>query len=108
MSNPAKTFVQQCLDGEALLEDLDDAVERWHTGDATCSLAESLGLTDDEYAILVTNPDAIRAIVHARRSDTPLIDALESTECTTLAARAKSRSEAEEILKWLRSANKIS
>lgn len=108
MSNPDASFIQRCLNGDALLDDIDDAVEQWHTGDTSRSLPEFLGLTEDEYSILVENPDALKAIIYARKSDVPLIEALERIECFSMAARAKSPSEARQILQWLKETKRVS
>jgi hypothetical protein len=48
-----KTFLDLVLAGEARQDDIDDFVEQWHDGDASCSLAEFLGMSDDEYALWV-------------------------------------------------------
>ena len=44
-----RTFMERYLAGEVEAEDIDDFVEAWHTGEHAASLAEFLGLSDDEY-----------------------------------------------------------
>ncbi len=107
MSKPDVTFIERCLSGGAFADDLDDVVEEWHTGNATCSLAEFLGLTDDEYAIMVHNPNALKPIIYGRRHQVPLVEALEWSECTTMAARAASQNEAKKILQWLKKTKRV-
>ena len=51
MSSRDQTFVEKCLAGLALLEDIDDYVEAWHegSGDPDATLADYLGFTTEEY-----------------------------------------------------------
>jgi hypothetical protein len=44
-----KTFMDRYLAGELEPDAIDDFVEEWHTGKYTTSLAEFLGMSDDEY-----------------------------------------------------------
>ena len=60
MSRGEKTFVEKCLGGEALLDDIDDYIDRWHEGegDPDASLAAFLGFTDEEYKLWAEKPNA--------------------------------------------------
>ena len=60
-----KTFLDVVLAGDARADDIDDFVDRWHDGDATCSLAEFLGMSHDEYALWVEKPASLRLILQA-------------------------------------------
>lgn len=60
-----KTFLKLVLAGQAQREDIDDFVDRWHEGDAACSLAEFLGMSDDEYALWVEQPGTLDLILQA-------------------------------------------
>jgi hypothetical protein len=44
-----RTFMEQYLADEVEAEDIDDFVDAWHEGEYTASLAEFLGLSDEEY-----------------------------------------------------------
>jgi hypothetical protein len=44
-----KTFMERYLAGEVEPEDIDDFVDEWHEGEYATSLAEFLGMSDDEY-----------------------------------------------------------
>jgi hypothetical protein len=107
MSSLRRTFTDRCLGGEALVEDIDDAIEQWHAGDARCSLPEFLGLTEAEYALFVENPHALKAIIYARRSQVPLADVLEWCDSPALAARARSLREAKRIVRWLHDTKRL-
>ena len=60
-----KTFVDLVLTGKAHQDDIEDFVDQWHDGDASCSLAEFLGMSDDEYALWVEKPSALSLILQA-------------------------------------------
>lgn len=69
MTGTKPTFVDLCLQGRALVIDIDDFVDRWHDGDDDRSLAESIGLTESEYALWVARPHALNSIISARKND---------------------------------------
>lgn len=75
----APTFFALYGDGRATLDDADDFVEAWHeSGDAeTRSLAEYLGMTDEEYGIWVITPRALPSILAARQAGRPLREFVE-------------------------------
>lgn len=60
-----KTFLDLVLTGEARQDDIDDFVDQWHDGDTSYSLAEFLGMSDDEYALWVEKPSALNLILQA-------------------------------------------
>jgi hypothetical protein len=47
--NMCRTFMDRYLADEVEPEDIDDFVDEWHEGEYTISLAEFLGLSNDEY-----------------------------------------------------------
>jgi len=67
MSYRFSDFVHRCIQGEASLDEIDDAVDEWHSGQSSDSLAQFLGMTGDEYSSWVVNPDALRFIIESRR-----------------------------------------
>ena len=60
------TFLDMVFSGHAQPTDIDDFIDRWHDGDDTRSLAASLGMSDDEYALWVEKPDTLGLIIEAR------------------------------------------
>ena len=60
-----KTFLELVLAGEVQREDIEDFIDQWHEGETACSLAEFLGLSDDEYALWVEQPTALELIIQA-------------------------------------------
>ena len=61
-----KTFLEKVSSGETRGEDIEEHVQAWHESSAECSLAEYLGMSDDEYALWVERPSALDLIIRAR------------------------------------------
>lgn len=60
--------------GEVTAEQIDDFISQWHHAPESDprSLAEYLGMTDEEYAVSVMDPAALPQIVAAREQGRPL------------------------------------
>lgn len=66
------TYIQKCIAGEALPDEIDDHVDRWHAGEGQgISLAEYLGLTDAEYKAWVEDPEALTGILASKEKGSP-------------------------------------
>lgn len=100
------TFVEQCLEGRATLEDIDDFVDRWHESDEgeERELHEYLGLTWDEYALWVERPASLRYVLFSKRFGVPLEQALAEypVDREPAVARARSKAEVQDVLAWLK------
>ncbi len=102
-----QTFIDDLLYGRALLEDLDDYVSIWHAlpdsdPDSSRELHEFLGMSWDEYKSVIRFPASIRFVVAARRAGEPLEQTLDEVGLQGIAARADSREEAEQLVRWLK------
>lgn len=95
------TFVKKCLEGEALADDIDDYVERWHKGGTGLRLSEFLGFTKAEYKLWAEKPNSLQYILHARRSGDTIESYRTVEQAHRLAARSLSPEDAEEVTKWL-------
>ena len=60
------SFMKMCLSGEALPDEIDDFVDRWHESDGDLSIHEFLGMTREEYLDWVKDPDVLARILDAR------------------------------------------
>jgi hypothetical protein len=109
LNSKAPTFVDQLLQGRAVLEDIDNYVDKWHEGDDPRELHESLGLDWDEYALWVERPHTLRHIVFARREGMAVEDVLRryAMELEPVAARARDSAEAREVLDWLKKTGRL-
>lgn len=96
------SFVELCLKGDLLIEEIDDCVEDWHEGRAGADqeLYEFLGMTRDEYAEWVRHPSILTYILAARQNRVTLAEELERDRYA-LAARAGTDFEARRIADWL-------
>ena len=63
-----QTFLELVLVGEAHCDDIEGFVDRWHDGEASCSLAAFLGMSDDEYALWVEKPSSLDLIIQAHEA----------------------------------------
>ena len=59
-------FMEMCLSGEALPDEIDDFVDRWHENDSDLSIHEFLGMTREEYLSWVKDPNVLPRILDAR------------------------------------------
>lgn len=109
MSN--KTFVDALLTGDAIIDDYDDYVDRWHEfaeGNPTApDLATFLGVTREEYAIVFRNPASFRFVAAARKHGVPLSDLVSSQADFALAARTSDQETARELVGMLQAAGKL-
>jgi hypothetical protein len=109
MSNRDMTFVENCLSGDALADDIDDYVDLWHEGggDPGASLAQFLGFRDMEYRLWAEKPHLLPFILYARRSRISLDEVRKYDEPYRLAARDLPAEDAEELALWLKRIGEI-
>lgn len=93
-------FIQQCIDGDALLEDIDDFIDAWHDGESGLGLAEYLGMTSSEYNAWIIQPDILPIIIKARR-DKKDSATLINEEVYSMAARSGDVRQSERLKAWL-------
>lgn len=101
------TFAEKYLNGEVLLDEIDDFVDEWHESDLDCEIYEYLGLTQEEYFLWVEEDSVLAYIFEARMKKTPIIKYLEDLYSSPMAARASSAEEASKIKEWLESTGRI-
>lgn len=96
-------FMQMALRGDVMSDEIEDFVEEWHGSDSNVEVYEYLGLTWEEYSLWVSHPDYIDLVIAARRSDKPILEAvndnLRSTE--RLAARADDAGKLTALRRWI-------
>jgi hypothetical protein len=63
-----KTFIEQCLAGEAKADEIDNAIDHWHDGDSPLELYEFLGMTLDEYAKWIKNPGYLNQLISSKQA----------------------------------------
>lgn len=97
------SFIDLCLKGDLLIEEIDDYVEDWHEGrdGLDQELHEFLGMTLDEYSEWMRYPSILSYILAARQNGVTLQEELDRDRYA-LAARAGTDFEARRIAEWLK------
>jgi hypothetical protein len=100
------TFFDLYSRGQALPDDIDDFIDRWHDdADAqarSLPLHEYLGLTFDEYELWVHDPDILPHVLVARREARPLADVInDHLDKLPVAARADDVATVRALRAWL-------
>ncbi|HVO66153.1 MAG TPA: hypothetical protein VMT12_06710 [Syntrophales bacterium] len=98
-----RSFIELCSNGEALLEEIDDYIAKWHESSSRVELHEYLGMKWLEYSAWVAEPDILPFIVTAHLENKTLKTVLEENEKWPLAARADTPKKAKMIISWLKS-----
>jgi hypothetical protein len=94
-------FLDLCIAGRVLLDDIDDYIDQWHDSDDDNELSQYLGMTAEEYEIWVHSPETLHLIIASRLNKVPLMNVLESSFDLPIAARASSAEAAKFLMKWL-------
>jgi hypothetical protein len=100
-------FIDACLEGEALPQQIDDYIDAWHNSDTREPIYRFLGMTEDEYSLWVENDLFLKHILFARKKKIPFNELIAWDDGKKLAARASSRDEAQAILDWLKRTGRI-
>jgi len=96
-------FIEKCLSGDALLDEVDDYVDEWHEGDGSTPLHRFLGMKRSEYELWVMDSDVLPFIVTARWERRDVSDVIDSFNALPLAARSDGPLKAARLMKWLKS-----
>ncbi len=101
------SFIDLCLSGDVLEDEIDGFVDSWHEDESTdLKLHEYLGMSWDEYSVWATRPSILPFILLARNKGTTF-DVELNQERLALAARAETAEEAKRIESWLKLIGKI-
>jgi hypothetical protein len=104
------TFIDLCLRGEVVQDEIDDFVDLWHEDETDDRpIHEFLGMTKEEYDLWVEQPGALRLILAAREERAgDLYGAIERyAELEPVAARAADPEAAKVVVRWLRKTGRI-
>ncbi|MET0081141.1 MAG: hypothetical protein ABW119_22025 [Candidatus Thiodiazotropha lotti] len=94
-------FIQMCVNGDVLTEEIDDFVDQWHEDDSDVPLNVYLGMTKLEYKLWIADSAVLPYIVTAHKEHRKVGELIEAIEELPLAARAGSPKSAERLYKWL-------
>lgn len=95
-------FIEQCLNGDVLEDEIDDFIEKWHESEGIdTELHDYLGMSWGEYSVWATRPSILPFILSARKRGTTF-DVELNQERLALAARADTVGEARRMEAWLK------
>ncbi|MGD0820238.1 MAG: hypothetical protein ABSA71_05785 [Desulfomonilia bacterium] len=100
--NEHHTFIELCISGNALMEEIDDFIEEWHKSSNSKEIHEFLGMSLEEYSSWVVEPDILPFIITSRIEHKSLAEIIEENESLPIAARTSSPKNAKLILAWLK------
>ncbi|MGM0878883.1 MAG: hypothetical protein ACQEWV_30510 [Bacillota bacterium] len=95
-------YMDACLQGEALLEDIDDFIDEWHESDSDEEVYEYLGMTFEEYSLWVENASLLKTIFYSREIGEPVLEVIKESDVQKLVARAATAEEATQVRVWLK------
>lgn len=95
------SFIESCLLGHALLEEIDDYVDRWHEGESDDELHRFLGMSKSEYNVWLNDPSVLPLIIVARKQKRDLSQVLEE-QALPMAARSDGTVPAKLLVAWLK------
>ena len=95
-------FIEKCLRGELLLDDIDDCVEAWHECDIDIPLYKFLGMSKLEYGLWVSEPGVLPFVVDAHRQHRNIEEIISEDRAMPMAARAASSEKAANLIVWLK------
>ena len=95
-------FINDVINADAILDEIDDYIEKWHDSDESCSVYEYLGMTEEEYLLWVENDFYLKYIVSAHEKNISINEYLKEVYTSNLVARSSSPEEAKKIYDWLK------
>ncbi len=96
------SFIELCLKGDRLPEEIDDFVDDWHEQAPTIPLHKHLGMTRAEYNLWVVDSSVLPFILDAHHSGRDVTELIEEFNALPMAARAESSKKALELARWLK------
>lgn len=96
------TFIDLCVHGDVLLDDIDNFVQEWHSKSTNSKLHEFLGMTQDEYSLWVADSNALAFIVTAHKRKIHINEMIREIETLPLAARTSDPIKALALNEWIK------
>lgn len=93
-------FVSDCISGNALIDEIDDYIDRWHDSDEKRTLIEFLGMTEEEYSLFMKSSEFLPFIIKAHKEKTSVVTVL--SQSYGMAARSENIAKSEKIISWLK------
>lgn len=71
-------FIQKCINGDALLLDIDNYIEVWHKSDSNVPIYSFLGMSKEEYMLYLENESNLNLILSSHKNSNDNISILEN------------------------------
>jgi len=92
-------FIDRCINGDALMSEIDDYIDQWHESDSDLPLYDYLGMSKKEYALYLEDHAHLASIITAHKTKENIITIMKQT--LAVAARSNDASKAKSIQRWL-------
>lgn len=98
-----KSFIELCLEGKALAQDIDEYVSRWNSSssDTQIELMDYLGMTPTEYNAWMLDAEVLPYIIRAHKEHVDFSESYMEDDIK-IAARGSTTDEVKKLLAWLR------
>ena len=95
-------FIDDVINADAIMEEIDDYIEKWHNSDSDLSVYEYLGMTEEEYYLWVKEDFYLKYIISAHEKNVSIKELLKDEYSSRMVARADSPEEANKVYNWLK------
>lgn len=93
-------FIERCIKGQVLLEEIDDFIDEWHEGNSSEPLHQYLGMSKKEYSLFVEDENYLAIIVTAHKEKKDINTIIETQ--IAIAARSDNHSKSIRLEQWLK------
>ncbi len=94
-------FIIDCINGDALMSDVNDYIDKWHESDSSLPLHDFLGMSKKEYMLFVEDENYLGNIITAHKFDTNVESIIRNQ--MAIAARSNDAGKSDRLQKWLES-----
>lgn len=94
-------FIKDCIEGYALMTEIDDYIDAWHQSDSDLALHDFLGMTRKEYALFIEDNNYLASIITAHKSGQNIVSVIHRL-FVPLAARSSDSTKTVQLRKWLK------
>lgn len=94
-------FIIDCINGDALMSDVNDYIDNWHKSDTNMSLHDFLGMSKKEYMLFVEDENYLGNIITAHKFNKNVESIIRNE--TAIAARSDDAAKSRRLQKWLES-----
>lgn len=94
-------FIIDCINGDALMSDVNDYIDKWHESDSSLPLHDFLGMSKKEYMLFVEDENYLGNIITAHKFDKNVESIIRNE--MAIAARSDDAVKSRRLQKWLES-----